>query len=238
MNLTLLQIFLATIFIIGIGTFVLIGIGVFAGIGLERYKMNTKSNHFPFHLLMGIVAIISLWFGTATAVSISNLMSVQLVIPFFLIPVILGTIITFIPKVRDILQEIPTHWLIYIQAYRMAGGIFLFPYMTNDILTRGFALNAGIGDVLTGILALVTGWVVMKDPKRWSHPVSWLFIFFTLFGIGDLILANISANISGFAVEGIQPNFPITMIPLFYGPGLGVLLHLVTARNFWLRRTS
>lgn len=236
MDLTFTQTFLSTVFIISIGTLVLVGAGFFAGVGLERLRAKSDGTTYPIGFLIGVMMVISLWYAAATAVSTSNLISIDMVLPFFLAPVILGTAMTFLPKVRDVLREIPTHWLVFIQAYRMAGGIFIFPYMIEGILTRGFSLNAGVGDVLTGILAVIAGYFVMRDPKRWSRGVTWLFYLFTIVGVGDLLLAMASAGIFGFNVEGVQPLFPITMIPLFYGPGLGVLMHMVTLRNFQLRK--
>ena len=58
-------------------------------------------------------------------------------------------------------------------------------------------------------------------------------ILWSIFGIGDLIVAPASAFIYGG--DGLE-NFPISIIPLFFGPPFGILIHIVTMRNFWLKR--
>ena len=230
MTLSLTQTFLSTAFLIATGTFVFLSCGAFIGYAVARQRSMAKSEELqplPW-LLFGVIAI---WFGVAIATSTAGLISFQLVLPFVLIPVSLGFLLSYTPLIKKIIKEIPTHWLIFLQFYRVAGGIFIYPFLTEGVLTRGFALNAGIGDILTGLLAVPIAWLVMRGGSRWK----WLFLAWTTLGILDLFVAMSSAAYYGFAVDGVAPNFPITTIPLFYGPPFGILIHLITVRNFNLR---
>ncbi|MEM7303134.1 MAG: hypothetical protein AAF468_18795 [Pseudomonadota bacterium] len=152
-------------------------------------------------------------------------------IPVLIIPLAIGAALMFTPTVTEILSAISLHRLIGLGFYRVAGAIFLYCYYAAGTLSRGFALNAGWGDVLTGVLALPVAWMVWKKlPGAGLAIIVWCAI-----GVGDLILAPVSANLYG--AERLV-DFPLNLIPLFLGPPLGILLHLVTLRAGWLQRNQ
>ncbi|MEM7523977.1 MAG: hypothetical protein AAF360_09520 [Pseudomonadota bacterium] len=143
--------------------------------------------------------------------------------PFALIPILAGTALTFTPSVKRLLAAIPVHRLVFLQTYRMAGLIFVIVYVWSGELTRGFAMNAGWGDVLTGALAIPVGWMLWRG-VRWAGPA---LIVWSVIGIGDLLVAPASAQIYG---AGGLTAFPLNTIPLFLGPPFGILMHVVTLR--------
>lgn len=221
------QQFLSIIFIMGIGLFILIGSAAMLGYAAAKLGEGIR----PPWWLFGLVSV---WFGVALAFSMTGLISPGWVAPFALFPIGIGLLLTFIPSIQSLIKEIPTHWLVFLQSYRMAGGIFIFPYMTEGVLTRAFGLEAGIGDVLTGLFAIPVALLIMRQPGRWR----WLLYGWTAFGILDLVNAFYVAGTAGFSNPGILPTFPITMIPLFFGPPFGILIHLITVRNYNLRNQT
>ena len=236
MELSQTQTFISVLVILGVGTFVLLASSAFLGYALAHIrqdKSQDEQNNIS-RTLWYLLALIGLWFAISLGVSTGNYISVPFVVICALIPIFGGTLLSFHQHIRDLIKAIPTHWLIYLQIYRVVGAIFIFPYLTEGILTRGFALNAGIGDVLTGVLAIPVAWLVLKYDGRFK----WLFYTWTILGILDLIVAFGSAAYFGFAVEGVQPLFPITTIPLFFGPPFGILIHIITVRNFQLRQLN
>jgi len=240
MELSATQTNLSILFILGIGSFVLLASSAYLGYALVQVrqgKSQSEQNRVS-NTLWYLLALISLWFAIALAVSTGNYISNSLVIICAFIPIIGGTILSFHPHIANLIKQIPTHWLIYLQTYRVAGGIFIFPHMTEGILTQGFAINAGIGDVLTGVLAIPVAWLVLKHGINHSKKYAWAFYAWTALGILDLIVAFGSAAYFGFAVDGVQPLFPITTIPLFFGPPLGILLHIITVRNFRMQTSQ
>lgn len=152
-------------------------------------------------------------------------------IPMLVIPWSAGLWVMFSSSGSKLLREIPTHKLISLSFYRVAGFVFLYCYYCCGTLSRGFALNAGWGDVLTGVLAIPTAILVHRRTK-YSHLV---FAIWTMIGIGDLILAPASAAIYG--AEKLT-DFPINLIPLFLGPPFGILLHLITVRAYQLQTSE
>lgn len=152
-----------------------------------------------------------------------------LTLPFLAgVPILTGSLLSFTNRGKQLLSAIDLHHIIALQSYRIAGFIFLYLYYVPGTLTRGFALNAGIGDMLTGLLAVPVAWLVRKKIKGYEYFV----VAWCLFGAGDLINAGISARLYGPAQ---LVDFPINAVPLYLGPPLGILLHICTLRILWLK---
>ena len=78
-----------------------------------------------------------------------------------MIPFVIAVIALFASRtMRAINAATPSAWLIGIQTYRVAGIMFIFPFLTYGIIPAGFAWPAGVGDALTGILAPVVASLV------------------------------------------------------------------------------
>src|SRR5262249_59994593 len=81
-----------------------------------------------------------------------------------LIPFLIAVIALFASRnLRAINAATPNAWLISIQTYRVAGIMFVFPFLTYGILPAGFAYPAGIGDALTGIFAPIVAAMVARN---------------------------------------------------------------------------
>ena len=133
MTLSITQTFLITVLLIGISVFVLMVFSAF--IGYATAQLQKKQGTAQIGLLQWyLLGLITLWFAIALTTSIANLMSFSLVLPFVLIPIIVGTLLSFTPQLRELIKAVPTHWLIFLQVYRVAGGLFIFPYLTEGIL--------------------------------------------------------------------------------------------------------
>jgi hypothetical protein len=173
-----------------------------------------------------LAAGIAVWAALAIAIASLTEMNNLLLAAMLLIPLIGGTALIFWQPISGIVRAIPLHALIGLQVYRIAGAVFLYIYFVPDLLERGFALNAGWGDVLTGVLALPVAWLAYrKAPGYTMAVVAWCAV-----GIGDLILAMASAQIYG---PGIVQLFPLNVVPIFLGPPFGILLHIVVLYRLW-----
>jgi len=112
---------------------------------------------------------------------------------------------------RAVVAGIPQHWLIGIQTFRILGGVFLIRYFNGE-LPALFAIPAGVGDVLTGILApLVAYWWFVGKPYARSAAIAW-----NVFGMADLINAVAIGVLTGGGGGGIV--FPIVLIPIYAVP--------------------
>lgn len=132
-------------------------------------------------------------------------------------------------RLRAINAATPPAWLIGPQVYRVAGALFLWPFLAAGAVPAAFAVPAGVGDVLTGIAApFVAVAVAQNRPRARTWAVIW-----NLFGILDLVVATASAVLSHSTNIS---RFPLVIVPLFLGPPLGILLHLYSLRNLRVTR--
>jgi hypothetical protein len=148
------------------------------------------------------------------------------------IPIVIGVAIIWrSAALSQLIDAVPRHWVIAIQAYRIEGLVFLVLYATGR-LPGLFALPAGIGDFVTGITALGIGVRVMRRNSVAGQRV----LLWNLFGIADLIVALTTAFLtapSPLQRSSLdQPNelisrFPLVLIPTFLVP-LAILLHIVS----------
>src|SRR5262249_36308260 len=122
-----------------------------------------------------------------------------------------GYLLLFSRTFRAIISGIPQHWLIGIQTFRVLGGVFLVRYFQGE-LSGGFAIPAGVGDVLTGLFApLVAYWWVAGKPYARTAAIAW-----NLFGMADLVNAVVLGALTGGGGGGIV--FPIVLIPTYAVP--------------------
>jgi len=151
------------------------------------------------------------------------------------IPIVLGVLLFRAwPLLRRTLAVIPNSWLVGVQLYRALGVIFLILYAGGH-LPALFALPAGIGDVLVGILAPVAATAYARSPQGARLRV-WLW---NLLGITDLVVAVTMGFLTSpsplQAAAFDRPSvligmFPLSLIPVF-GVPLSILLHLASLRK-------
>lgn len=142
-------------------------------------------------------------------------------------------------RIAAVLDATPAPWLIGLQAYRVFGGIFLVAWSQGN-LAGTFALPAGTGDVLVGLLALPVAYLlhVGAPGGRWT-AIGW-----NVLGLVDFAIAiGIGILSAPGPLQMIVPNppnaqlgeFPTVMIPAFAVPS-SILLHALSLRQ--LRRLA
>jgi len=136
-----------------------------------------------------------------------------------------------------VLDAMPASWLIGVQLYRVLGVMFLASWVRGAIPAL-FALPAGIGDVIVGVLALPAASLASAaTPRGYAAARTW-----NLLGLTDLALAILTATVTfrvrihAFGLDHPDSQlgvFPMVMIPAFAVPN-SILLHLLSIRQ--LRR--
>jgi len=146
-----------------------------------------------------------------------------------LIPLAVGAVALWRSEtIASLIAAIPLHWLVAAQVYRIGGGMFLVLW-ADGRLPWQFALPAGIGDVTTGIFAVVVAVQLARNARHaYAATYAWC-----LFGIADLVLAiSMGAMTSPGRAHLLAldaPNllmtaYPLVMVPTFAVP-LALMLH-------------
>src|SRR6516225_5814281 len=131
-------------------------------------------------------------------------------------------------NIARLVSAIPLHWLVAAQVYRIGGGIFLVLW-ADGRLPWQFALPAGIGDVTTGIVAVVVAAQLARNAVG-AHRATYAWC---LFGIADLVVAIAMGAMTSPGQPHLlafdAPNllmtaYPLVMVPTFAVP-LALMLH-------------
>ncbi len=145
------------------------------------------------------------------------------------IPVVIGLVLlTRSGAVAAAVDAAPLSWLVAIQVYRVFGANFLVLWAAGR-LPGAFAIPAGIGDVLVGLLALPVALYVQSGARGGQFAAyAW-----NLLGLTDFVVAigtgflTTPGRFQALALD--RPNtllgaYPLVMIPAFTVP-LSLILH-------------
>jgi hypothetical protein len=107
------------------------------------------------------------------------------------------------------LDAVPAWWLVALQAYRAGGGIVWLTVWASGRLPNVIGLTVGIGDSLTGVLAVVAAiWIYSGMRGGRIAGIAW-----NAFGLVDFA--------TGFVIASFVPYslaYPAVMIPAFMAP--------------------
>ena len=160
------------------------------------------------------------------------------VLPFGLLIPLIAAIAAFwlSGNVASLVSAIPLPWLVAAQVYRVAGGVFLVLWADGRMPWQ-FALPAGIGDVVTGVAAVVLAiQLARKAAGARSAVYAWC-----LFGIADLVVAVTMGALTAPGLPHLlaldAPNVLITAYPLVMAPAfavpLALMLHGLVLWRLW-----
>lgn len=147
------------------------------------------------------------------------------------VPLSVGVLLLLVPGFRTVVDRVDVSWLMAIQMLRVFGYIFLILF-DLDMLSKWFALGAGYGDVLVGLLAPVATYLWVQKTR---HAKSFA-IFWNVLGILDFLAIAIPSYLIALpAVNNLGPSselmnyFPMVMIPAFIAPFF-IILHFYSLR--------
>ena len=131
-------------------------------------------------------------------------------------------------SIARLVSAIPLHWLVAAQVYRIGGGIFLVLW-ADGWLPWQFALAAGIGDVTTGLAAIIVSMMLGQGAAAARRAT----LAWCIFGIADLVVAITMgamtspgrAHLLAFEAPNLlMTAYPLVMVPTFAVP-LVLMLH-------------
>jgi hypothetical protein len=200
-------------------------------LGAARMRGSAKSRYATAGVLSAVLigwVAIALYLGAANTYSATKEAPVPIAFGL-LIPLAVATIgLWQSESIARLASAIPLHWLVAAQVYRIAGGIFLVLW-ADGRLPWQFALPAGIGDVATGISAVVVAALLARNAIG-AHRATYAWC---LFGIADLVVAVAMGTMTSpgpahlLALEApnlLISSYPLVTVPTFAVP-LALMLH-------------
>jgi len=191
-------------------------------------------------LLWGVSSVLVGWFALGVVTSIAGFYrpasgKAPTIQYGLLIPIAIGLLLfRGWPLLRRAFADISNDWLVAVQLYRVLGVIFLILYAGGH-LPAVFALPAGLGDTLVGVLAPFVAASFARSPKSSTRRVR----LWNMLGIADLVIAvtmGFLTSPSPFQLAAFdRPNeliatFPLSLIPVFAVP-LSILLHIASLQK-------
>lgn len=218
----------------------LIALGLW--LGLERTDLTPDQRRTTW---LAIMVPFTLWATVAWSTAInggfrSGASALPLLPTAIFLPVIVGAPLLLLSKrVGQLLDAMPTTWLVALQVYRVFGSQWL-AYWLRGLLLGLWALPAGTGDVLTGLFAAPVAIALAAGTTEARKAA----ILWNVFGIADFVVAIALGLITSPGpfqlIAPVGPNigldgYPNVLTPAFVVPG-SILLHLLSLRQ--LRRRN
>lgn len=156
-------------------------------------------------------------------------------VALFIIPLLRSRI------VGAVLDATPASWLIGLQVYRVLGGIFLVGWLRGTV-PGTFALPAGAGDILVGLLALpVAIWLASGARGGREAAIAWNILgladFASAIGTGAITAPGPFQLIVPDTPNTLILQYPTVMIPAFIVP-CSILLHALSLRQLLRHRKT
>jgi hypothetical protein len=218
----------------------LIAVGLW--LGLERTDLTPGQRRttwlaitVPFTLWAGVA-----WTGAINGVFRTGASPLPLLPLAIFLPMIIGVPLLLLSKrVGQLLDAMPTTWLVALQVYRVFGSQWL-AYWLLGLLPGLWALPAGTGDVLTGLFAVPAAIALAAGTAEGRKAA----ILWNIFGIADFAAAiTLGMIITPGPFQLIVPNipsigldgYPNVLTPAFVVP-CSILLHALSLRQLRRRR--
>lgn len=218
-----------------LGSEIALGLAVLAGLLLARSRL--ESSDVAARRAIGLTGgVLAAWFATALLLARAGLFQAVVdgplpppIVYAINLPILIG--IAWVLSSRAfgrVLIAVPQHWLIGVQVYRVLGVIFVVSH-AHGLLPGVFAIPAGYGDILVGLMAAIVAYLYAKKGLQARRTV----VGWNVLGIADLLMAVTLGFLSSpgpFQTLSLEaPNemigaYPLVMIPIFAVP-LSIILH-------------
>jgi hypothetical protein len=221
----------------------LIALGLW--LGLERTDLAPDQRRTTW---LAIMVPFTVWAAVAWTAAINGVFRtgaspLPLLPSAIFLPVIIGApLLLWSKRVGQLLDAMPTTWLVALQLYRVFGGQWL-AYWLRGLLPGLWALPAGTGDVLTGLFAVSAAIGLTTGLATGTAEGRKAAILWNIFGLADLAVAIILGMIiSPGPFQLIVQNgpsigldgYPNVLTPAFVVP-CSILLHALSLRQLMRR---
>jgi hypothetical protein len=219
----------------------LIGLGLW--LGLENTDLTSDQRRTTW---LAVMIPYTLWMAIAWSAAINGAFRTDTLAPpvpllplAIFLPVIIGAPLLLMSKrVGQVLDAMPVTWLVALQLYRVFGSWALVAGL-RGALPSVFGVPAGIGDMLTGVLAVPAAIAVATGTAQGRRAA----IAWNILGLADFAVAiTLGFITSPGRFQLIVPDvlsigagaYPGVLTPAFVVPS-SILLHVLSLRQLHRR---
>jgi hypothetical protein len=163
---------------------------------------------------LALGAGIGAWIALAVGITISGAVKDSpLVLPaFFMLPLFVAGLAATSARWRSAMMAVPTPLIIALNGMRVLGVLMLIAGLTGQ-MSGPFPYSAGIGDIITGIFALLVARLAVRDPGN-VRVLQW-----NIFGALDLIVAvSLGVIYARTGASAAMTTLPWSLIPMVLVP--------------------
>ena len=197
---------------------------------------------FPLRVQLGIwlavVVPFTAWLAIVWPLAINGAFQTRLAGGVTMVPIaIFAPVAIAVPvlmlsrRIGSVLDATPASWLVGIQLYRVVGVLFLVAWARGG-MAGVFAVPAGSGDVLVGLMALPVAYYLASGARGGRGlAIAWNVLGLVDFAIAISIgmLSALRVIITDLPTAGSAP-YPTVMIPVFGVPS-SIILHALSLRQ-------
>lgn len=209
---------------------------------IKRKNNASTSNRITFIVALGLFA----WLVFLKVISGLNILDQWNSMPPRLLIALLPPLITTIiiassVKFRDFLQYVPQRWMVLIQSFRIVMEIILLMLFIENIIPQQMSFEGRNFDILSGITALIVGYLVVKNKISRKLLIAWnLFGLILLANIVTIAILSTPLPIRLFMNEPadtVIAYFPFVWLPGFVVP-VAYFMHVVSIKKALSYKTA
>ena len=171
-----------------------------------------------------LLLVLAIWGAAVVAGAGTGLFSAippLLLAPLIALGIIIPVIVYALSKAfRTYIELVGLRALTAFHVWRIGAAFVFFWYGAHALLPEAFVRNAGIGDLIAGVLAL--GVILMPESRT-------RYLVFHVFGFADFVVA-VGTGLTLFLLDDPRMaairTLPMALIPL-YGVGISGASHLM-----------
>jgi hypothetical protein len=176
-----------------------------------------------------------MWIGLAIVLATHREIGPHLPFLLFGPPIALALALAFSSDMRELIDAIPIDWAVgrAIHPARIIVGALFIAAWYQGLLPAIFALVAGSGEILVGLLALRVRQMILRRRRLPRKTI----LAWNCFGTADFIIAAAAASLAGYfgAAATALEQFPFALVPGFLVP-IALMTHIVVFRHLMLTR--
>lgn len=134
--------------------------------------------------------------------------------------------LSFTPTGKRLLQATPLHWLVFFQSFRIGVELWFWYAYKTGVFPRLMTFEGANLDIISGVLALVAGLLMLKQPRQAR-------VIATVFNIAGILLLLNTLRAAALSMPSAVQQYPFDERLLLLGqpyfiylPGVLVVLAL------------